>query len=252
MLRNMLSSKLVRAGLIGCILLIAGSLLYHRHVVGPIRKKEERTQQFLREFEAKIAAAEKTDADTAKQPATPIATYPIPETVPEAVAEAPKPLLTEKAAPVATAAAPKTPVPEKEIVDIPVSPYGFGPYPELPDEISPALLPAPSAKYELLLRVRIKLLSQGINAEGTVMKDGLVYPIIKGILYVKWGEFSPDGYRYIKNSTGHLDDGLRLRTIRWEKRGNLTEVDMPPDITLISYEEGGINPYEFLGLPQRD
>ena len=247
MLRDMLSSKLVRAGLIGCILLIAGSLLYHRHVVGPIRKKEERTQQFLREFEAKIAAAEKTDTDTAKQPATSVATLPIPETV----HEAPKPLPTEKATPVVTAA-PKASVPEKAIADIPVSPYGFGTYPELPDEISPALLPAPSAKDELLLRVRIKLLSQGINAEGTVMKDGLVYPIIKGTLYVKWGKFSPDGYRYIKNSTGHPDDGLRLRTIRWEKRGNLTEADIPPDITLISYEEAGIDPYEFLGLPQRD
>ena len=248
MLRDMLSSKLVRAGLIGCVLLIAGSLLYRRHVVGDIRKDEERTQQFLREFEAKIAAAEKTDTDTAKQPATSVATLPMPETV----AEATKPLPTEKTAPVATAAAAKTPVPQKEIADIPVSPYGFGPYPELPDEMSPALLPAPSAKHELLLRVRIKLLSQGINAEGTVMKDGLVYPIIKGTLYVKWGELGPDGYRYIKNSTGHPDDGLRLRTIGWEKRGNLTEADMPPDITLISYEEGGINPYEFLDLPQRD
>lgn len=61
-------------------------------------------------------------------------------------------------------------------------------------------------------------------------------------------KLSPEGYRYIKHSTGHPDDGLRLRTIRWEKRGNLTEADIPPDITLISYEEGGIDPYEFLGL----
>lgn len=245
MLRNILSSKLVIAGLICCVLLIAGSLLYRRHVVGAIRKDEARTQQFLREFEAKIAAAEKPDTDTAKQPATSVATLPMPETV----HEAPKPLPTEKATLVATAAAPKATVPEKAIADIPVSPYGFGPYPELPDEISPTLLPAPSAKHELLLRVRIKFLSQGINAEGTVMKDGLVYPIIKGTLYVKWAEtLSPDGYRYIKNSTGHPDDGLRLRTIRSEKRGNLTEADVPPDITLISYEEGGINPYEFLGI----
>lgn len=81
------------------------------------------------------------------------------------------------------------------------------------------------------------------------MRYGLVYPIIKGTLYVKWHEtLSPEGYRYIKNSTGHPDDGLRLRTIRWKKRGNLTEADIPPEITLISYEEGGIDAYEFLCL----
>ena len=249
MFRDILSSKLVIAGLTCCLLLITGTLLYRRHVVDAIRKDEARTKQFLLEFEAKIAAAEKIDTDNAMQPTTPVATYPIPETVPEAVAEAPKPFLTEMAAPGTTAAASKATIPEKAIADIPVSPYGFGPYPELPDEMSPELLPAPSAKHELLLLVRIKLLSQGINAEGTVMKDGLVYPIIKGTLYVKWDEtLNPEGYRYIKNSTGHPDDGLHLRTIRWEKRGNLTEADIPPDITLISYEEGGIDAYEFLGL----
>ena len=66
MFQDMLSCKLVRAGLIGCLLLIAASLLYRRHVVGAIRRDEARTQQFLREFEAKIAAVEKIDTDNAK------------------------------------------------------------------------------------------------------------------------------------------------------------------------------------------
>ena len=72
MFRDILSSKLVIAGLTCCVLLITGILLYRRHVVDAIRK---------------------------------------------------------------TAAAPKATVPEKAIADIPVSPYGFGPYPELPDEM---------------------------------------------------------------------------------------------------------------------
>jgi hypothetical protein len=132
--------------------------------------------------------------------------------------------------------------------------------------------------------VQIKLISQGVDVRGGVMKYGKVYPIIKGIRYVRWetentpmGEYRyivgstghPDDgdrlsaireakfnrgeYRYIVGSTGHPDDGDRLSAIREAKfnRGeddDLTEADIPPDIKLVPYEEGGVDPYEFLGL----
>jgi hypothetical protein len=103
--------------------------------------------------------------------------------------------------------------------------------------------------------VQIKLISQGVDVRGGVMKYGKVYPIIKGIRYVRWEtENTPMGeYRYIVGSTGHPDDGDRLSAIREAKfnRGeddDLTEADIPPDIKLVPYEEGGVDPYEFLGL----
>ena len=147
---------------------------------------------------------------------------------------------------------------EKTDKDVPVSPYGFGPYPPLP----PGWRGTPertwnnlSANHELIARVQIKLRWEGVDVRGAVMKYGKVYPIIKGICYVRWEtENTPMGeYRYIAGSTGHPDDGGRLRAIKKAKfnRGeddDLTEADIPPDIKLVPYEKGGVDPYEFLGL----
>lgn len=142
--------------------------------------------------------------------------------------------------------------------DVAVSPHGFGPYPPLP----PSWTETPEEiwgncadpDHELLKRVRIKLLSQGVDVRGGVFDPdtGKVYPSIPGIRYVEW-DTTDLGLRYIAGSTGHPDDGDRLHAISEAKfeRGEddiLTEADVPPDIQLIPYEEAGIDPYEFLGL----
>ena len=130
-------------------------------------------------------------------------------------------------------------IPE-ETGDVPVSPYGFGPYPELPEEWAEAF-PPKSVKHELMVRVAVKLREQGVNVDGTSMEDGRVYPHIRGIYYVKWAE-TDEGVRYIANGTGHPYDGNRLHAIRVEKEEPLTEADIPADVKLVPYEEGGIDP----------
>ena len=67
------------------------------------------------------------------------------------------------------------------------SPYGFGPYPELPEGYGPITWPRESVNSELMIRVRIKLMKQGVPVEGSVMSDGLVYPIIKGVALCEVG-----------------------------------------------------------------
>ena len=144
---------------------------------------------------------------------------------------------------------PPLPISQDELV----SPYGFGPYPELPDGFGPITWPRRSAESELLIRVRIKLLKQGVPVEGSVMSNGLVYPIIKGIRYVTWGQTS-DGRRYLRRSRGHPDDGDYLRTIANEKEEQgetLTQADVP-HIILIPMEEGGIDPIPFLIYPNKE
>ena len=108
--------------------------------------------------------------------------------------------------------------------------------------------------HELLTRVWIKLLSQGVDVRGGVFKQdyGKIYPSIPGIRYVRW-DYTDTGVRYIAGHTGYPGDGVRLWAIADAKleRGEddiLTEADVPSDIQLIPYEEGGIDPYEFLGL----
>ena len=144
--------------------------------------------------------------------------------------------------------------PNEEIAgDVPVSPYGFGPYPPLPEGWGPETWNNISANHELMARVEVKLISQGINVEGSAMEDGLVYPIIKGILYVKWRTSpGPNGVeRYISDTLGHPDDGDRIASIKEERGMDFTEDDIPSDIKLVPFEEGGINAYEFLELPRR-
>lgn len=149
--------------------------------------------------------------------------------------------------------------------DVPVSPHGFGPYPELPDDPwwPSDTWKGQSKEHELILRVLVKLWNQGTHAKGGVMRpSGLVYPIIPSVRYVEWDTIvrpSGESVRYISRSTGHPDDQIRLRVIRKNKSSNssihpsernvLTEDDIPPAIKLVSYEEGGIDPYTFLDLP---
>ena len=134
--------------------------------------------------------------------------------------------------------------------DVPVSPYGFGPYPPLPEGWGPETWNNISANHELMARVEVKLISQGVNVEGSAMEDSLVYPIIKGILYVKWRTYpGPNGVEtYISDTLGHPDDGARIASIKEERGMDFTANDIPSDIKLVPFEEGGINPYDFLGL----
>ena len=75
------------------------------------------------------------------------------------------------------------------------------------------------------------------------MKDGLVYPLYSNTVYVRWDEWVDDNgdpVRYIANLLGP---------------GSLSHYDeyfdndiIPPGITVIRYDEGGIDPYVFLNL----
>ncbi len=102
-------------------------------------------------------------------------------------------------------------------------------------------------EHELLFRVRIKLYQQGIQATGaTYLRNGLIYPIIKGVCYVEWDTVEyPDGTvkRYVSRSTGHPDDHFMRGA-----KGRVLESDIPSHLKIYTYPDGGIDPYEFLNL----
>ena len=141
---------------------------------------------------------------------------------------------------------------EKTVSDVPVSPYGFGPYPEIPEGFGHVTWSRRSRDSELVMRIRIKLFAQGVDVRGATMEYGKIYPTIKGIIYVRW-DTDGDGKKYICELLCTSEDGDRLSAIREAKfnRGeddSLTEADIPSDIKIVHYEEGGVDPYEFLGL----
>ena len=146
-----------------------------------------------------------------------------------------------------------------------VSPHGFGPYPELPDRWPSNYWSKPMTReQELIGRVRIKLYNEGKWADGITIDHGtgLVHPIYKGTIYIRWGTFTGVGgntKRYIASAKGHpetmksiehlqivgtsqLRNGLNFQNL------GVSESDLPPGINFMSYEEGAIDPMEYLGL----
>ena len=137
--------------------------------------------------------------------------------------------------------------------DVSVSPYGFGPYPPLPAGWPSDIWPRQSANHELMMRVEIKLAHQGIDVRGSVMDNGLVYPMIPGTVHIKWEEYlGPPGIvRYIATMIGDPAACNRIEAIVEAKGDDFTEADIPSDIKIVPFEEGGIDAYEFLGLQRR-
>ena len=155
--------------------------------------------------------------------------------------------------------------------DVPVSPFGFGPYPEVPAgyygtpswlwseeykaKLEKALsygLKARGISFtdhlkisELQARVGIKLFNEGVNFSGMTSLDqnGLFYPDEPNVIYVAWEEVTEKNgevRHYISASLGSAISELSIA----EQMGY---EPIPDWIEVRSYEDG-IDPYEFLGI----
>lgn len=241
MLWSLLSNRLIQGGIAFCVLIIGGSLVYSWHVRRITEQEMEQHKRFLEGKSGKTNARSPIKSvrapDTNGTAGTLVETPAGPDTR----------IATDTQTSAAVAASPSdNTIEEASAQEVPVSPYGFGPYPELPPEWEGAFPPV-SLKHELMVRVSVKLREQGINVDGASMEDGYVFPNIRGIYYVEW-KVNGEGMRYISAGTGHPEDGERIFRIRDEKGRALTEADIPSDIQLVPYEEGRIDPYDFLGF----
>ena len=248
MFREIVGNKWVIVGVAFLIVLSIGCVFWYRYDTAADRKTAVETAALLREWAAKKADTGGKEDNIPTEDRTPTTEKPTVGTVVETDTNTETRNKTYKEGDIYVG---KTPPSEFVSQDQLVSPYGFGPYPELPEGFGPITWPRRSAESELLTRARIKLLKQNIPVEGVVMKNGLVYPIIKGIRYVEWGETSY-GRRYLRRSTGHPDDGDYMEPIEEKRRKwreSVTAADFP-SIQLIPYSEGGIDPYTFLDLPK--
>ena len=135
---------------------------------------------------------------------------------------------------------------EDKTVKVPVSPFGFGPYPEIPEGFpfdNPWDVPTTNATLELMHRVQIKLWNEGKRPEGMSWEKGRVYPIYPNTIYVEWDYFeTEDGSmeRYISEVTAG--------TLSPQADALLDEGIVPPGVTVYKYSEAGIDPYSYLGL----
>lgn len=143
-------------------------------------------------------------------------------------------------------------------------PFGFGPYPAVPEDYpnrkAVQAWVSVTAEHELLDRVRIKLWKQGIKTEGAMFdSNGLIYPNIPGVVYVKWyyvteGPREYVGRRYAEQLFGNTEAMEKWESLYLTERGyERTDIDYTPEafgIKVYEYPDGGIAPYNFLDLPR--
>ena len=141
----------------------------------------------------------------------------------------------------------------------PVSPFGFGPYPQVPADYPEDVIWADmdenisrfggglTKAAELMDRVLIKLWNKGHRATSASMtSDGIVYPAFPNTVFVRWDYVEePDGTtsRYasiIYGAPGVSDSD----------HDDLGEGIIPPGIKVLDYDSDGIDPYIFLNLNQ--
>ncbi len=98
-----------------------------------------------------------------------------------------------------------------------------------------------------MMRVEIKLAHQGLDVTGSIMENGLVYPTISDTVYIEWDKNARR--QYIRGMAGDPDACDRIQAIEDERGIRFTAADIPSDIKVLSFQEDGIDPYEFLDIP---
>lgn len=149
------------------------------------------------------------------------------------------------------------------VPDSTTSPFGFGPYPEVPADFpyQERLWDNDTPEQELLVRVRIKLWKQGTQTTGAGFdtNNGLIYPSIPGVLYIQWQNTEDDdpeyaGRRYASLIMGDPNTGKEWRSSylvdsMFEPIDGISEIEAL-GIKVYEYPDGGLDPYKYLDLPR--
>lgn len=257
MLNHILSSRVVLTAFVFCMLIVSGSLFYSWHI--------------RRTTDAELALSDALLQHRKNQNETRTTTDTI-DTSRVNFEQTEGPLKTENTQTIVddTAALPSEDVVlidlsdaflpddsvsvEEPLEDVLVSPFGFGPYPEVPvgyrdpnlwdhAEAIYELSPDRARDWELRERVCIKLWQQGKHSESVVMEDGLVYPCYPNTVYVRWGsDIAENG-----STVTYIEELIAPGSLS-RYADDFDNDIIPSGITIIPYDGGGIDPYAFLNL----
>ena len=156
----------------------------------------------------------------------------------------------------------ETQAPQAEMMaNVPVSPFGFGPYPKVPQGFPEHLMPiwtwsderrqrvtGREIDFELMHRVLIKLYNDGDHGFRAVIRNdrnGKVYPLYDDVVYVKrWQEMRlPDG-TVAQYPAGQLTTKGFISPQDFVESGG----KLPAHIEFIDRDTAGYDPYHFLNL----
>ena len=257
MLRFHITYSHLLSALLFFSVVVISSLLYMAHIKREERESLERTKRFLQQRETHQGTR------TAQQTEIDIGTF-IGQTEPPTLQDDPETEIDPTETLVGSDSISTANTSEfslealkvKSMQDVRISPYGFGPYPEVPPDFPSLLswndperhvnLPDHALKnIELLERVLIKLWTDGDKGfRGGSTHKGKVYPHYDNTVYVRYAETEmPDGT--IKRYPTYLKSGPHVNYNAHDfLLGN------PPDhLCILELDSTGIDPYQFLDLP---
>ena len=245
MLRDIFTNRWIIGSFVLLLILTAGCIFWYRYTLAPYEQMAAEAQQVAHEWHL----TQQVDTQDENH-------VPVEREILTTPAEKPKPESTvavknKTDAPRQQHA--QTPQENMTAVAVPVSPFGLGPYPEIPAHWPQDIqhFPAPNKEVELITRVCIALNSEGYNAIGGTIENGRVFANIENVVYISWTEDERAG-RYISSVGGHPEAAMRfeklLESFEASTDRNFTLADVPSDIKVVDYDDGGIEPYSFLGL----
>ena len=255
MFRGLLSSRLIQVGLVFFVVVVSGSLLYSWHVHRTTDAEFPQTDVVLHETRSEQDTVDTSTVDF-EQSETPLELDDLQmadDTDVSQIDEASEMLE------MADAFLPDDMVSEEAPAeDVPVSPFGFGPYPEVPEDyIAGHGLPIwyehnfdnqPATEthernVELIDRVLIKLWKEGKDVLSGFYRYGKVYPLYSKSAYVKYHDrIHDEGYSAGLMVIESPDFDIKL-TIEQLQNGNI-----PAGYQVFELDDSGLDPYAFLGL----
>lgn len=260
MLRDLLPSRAIQVGLAFCVLVVGGSLLYSWHGQRTTESKLAQHDAFLQQLKKQNKTRTTVDTgDTstvdndlsASQQGTITETSPISIEKTDVAEGSSKTRGNEGSLAIDTDI-PLEGSPQEAAIAARLSPFGLGIFPEIPPDYPDSNVweriekathdPTGGKKLELLIRVRIQLWEQGTETVGASYDDatGLIYPNIPNVAYVQWDYIDePDGTR--SRYAAFVLGGISPAVEEYFDRG-----EIPPGVTVIPYDEAGIDPYTFL------
>ena len=133
-----------------------------------------------------------------------------------------------------------------------VSPFGFGPYPEVPADYPEQVIWEDdlgvdrelARMAELMDRVLVKLWSQGHRVSSLTAEGSKYYPAYPNAAYVEWDYYQDENgvpHRYGTRVTG--GPGVSRNDV-----AKLLDGIVPDGITILSHDHDAIDPYDFLNL----
>ncbi|MDE0084560.1 MAG: hypothetical protein OXU23_02540 [Candidatus Poribacteria bacterium] len=246
MLRDIFTNKWI-IGSFGVLLIVAaGCYFWYQWELAPYKQEYAKTQQLVQEW----TATPKTVTPT--QEAEGVDRQDVAPAERKSVSAAPATKKTDTLlddVDTGDNSAPTFEMAESDTAEVvQESPFGFGPYPEVPEDYPTKALvtwPAASAESELLSRVLIKLWTQGEkNFYGGSTNRGRIYPHYNNTVYTRFGEYRGANGEMVRYAQGALA-GPHVKFSMSEL------LNPPPHLRVLDLESSGIDPYQFLDLPHQ-